>query len=330
MLIGISCSRDNSTGPSKVDLDDLTWQLTTLDSVQVYLVAADFEGKVYADIGNRALYFSSDMGATWQTSSTNYDVINMAFRPNGDIYAFTNCTYFNPILRSLDGGISWQSIYSLSNSIICAHSILFHPSGTILIGDLGDEYFEMGGIFKSLDNLRTWERTNISDTLGVFCMAMNSRNEIFVGTSGGVFRSLDVGETWTEINNGLPDKEKLPRENYFFHLLVNPGNDYIFTSTYSTLFKSEDNGKNWTKTGLSDVQSISDIAINKDGVLFVVGWNDTPQNGVYYSLNNGDTWSKLDKEVILPKIFSITLDSNGYLYTGTSKGVYRTNKSTIK
>ena len=81
---------------------------------------------------------------------------------------------------------------------------------------------------------------------------------------------------------------------------------------------------------MANMDYILSIVINKDGVLFVDATYNTSKNGVYYSQDYGNTWTKLNNNASIPKILSLTIDSHGYLYAGTINGLYRTDKPTTK
>jgi ligand-binding sensor domain-containing protein len=153
---------------------------------------------------------------------------------------------------------------------------------------------------------------------------------LFAGTKGGVFRSFDKGETWVSVNEGLVDKNKQAWENHVNHLCFNPQKNHLYAATYSTIFKSIDNGNSWSATGFHGIKYTSGLLINKDEIVFTGVLGFSPTEGVYYSLNGGKTWTKINKGESVSNIQSLTIDSYGYLYAGTIIGLYRTDKPTTR
>jgi photosystem II stability/assembly factor-like uncharacterized protein len=266
VLIFISCIRDNSTDPPLINLDELAWQHTSIDSQRVNMVAADLDDKIFADIGYNGLFFSEDHGLTWQKPAIeNYDIAEMAFNPNGDIYAtITASLDVGGVLRSKDGGLTWRE---LSQPAIVPLSIAFHPSGTILFGDGSLGYAFEGAVYKTENDFSTFELTSFPDTIAIYTMRINNIGDIFAGTAKGVYKSSDIGETWIHTNEGLVNMDDPVWKTIISLLVINPVNNYIFALTSSGLFKSIDNGKNWSITGMANMDYILSIVINKDGVL---------------------------------------------------------------
>jgi photosystem II stability/assembly factor-like uncharacterized protein len=85
-------------------------------------------------------------------------------------------------------------------------------------------------------------------------------------------------------------------------------------SSTGDVFKSIDNGANWTSSNIGAAFNIADIAIGSNGYMFL----STSQNGVYRSSNEGTTWQHLtmttgiearDLEIKSGTIFASTKDN---------------------
>lgn len=329
-FLSTSCVFDHSPEPTLKNLLDIAWQHTSIDSQGVNMVAAGPDGKVFVDIGINGLSFSEDQGLTWQNSSIeNYGFSEMAFNPNGDKYVTINATLdLGGVLRSTDGGLSWQKI---SQPATVPAAIVFHPSGTIFFGASSLGYAFEGAVYKTEDDFNTFELTSFPDTIAIYTMRINRKGYIFAGTAKGVFRSSDIGETWTPTNEGLVNMDDPIWKTGISLLEINPVNNHIFALTSSGLFKSIDNGNTWSITGMTNMDYILSIVINKDGVLFVDATYNTSENGVYYSIDEGNSWRRIDKGESVSNIQSLTIDSYGYLYVATDNGIFRTNlPTTIK
>jgi photosystem II stability/assembly factor-like uncharacterized protein len=328
LSILMGCSLDNNITEKSI-LDEIEWQPVFIDSQSVDFVAGAPDGKLYATIGFNGLFFSEDKGSTWQKPSIlNYGIADMAFSPEGNIYATLRAPLdVGGVLRSADGGLTWQDI---SQPASVPLSIVFHPSGAILFGAGSLGYAFEGAVYKTENDFGTFAKTSFPDTIAIYTMRISNTGDIFAGTARGVYKSSDIGETWNAVNNGLIKMNESIQKTGIYLLEINQANNHIYAFRYTALYKTEDNGNNWSITGLADMDYTYSIVINKDGVIFADAWHTTLEHGVYYSLDDGDTWTKIDKEILLPSIWSLTIDTEGYLYAGTQYGLYRTDKSTIK
>ena len=331
LAILMGCSLDNNI-EERSNLEDIDWQSIFIDSQSVYLIAGAPDGKLYATVGFNGLFYSEDKGSTWQKPDIlNWEIIDMAFSPNGNIYATLNAPLdVGGVLRSTDGGMSWQSIQQPAG---VPNALVIHPSGAILFGSSSLGYAFEGAVYKTEDDFTTCEKTGYPDTVAIYTMCINNDGDIFAGTAMGVYRSSDIGETWTAVNKGLVETDDTLHRTGIFDLELNPLNHQIFAIGYSALFKSKDSGENWSSTGLinpTTSHQIHDIIINTNGILFTYAWDWTPDVGIYYSIDNGDTWTKFSDEFSLPSVYSLTFDADGYFYAATAHGLYRTNKSTTE
>ncbi len=110
------------------------------------------------------------------------------------------------------------------------------------------------GVFRSTDEGLTWNRPSSGTiTRSVVSMASHSIRPdsaiILAATSGaGVYRSTDWGQTWQQSNTGLPD-----RNVYSVTIAeVSPENTVALVATNSGLFRSTNNGLNWSPPGASE------------------------------------------------------------------------------
>jgi photosystem II stability/assembly factor-like uncharacterized protein len=142
------------------------------------------------------------------------------------------------------------------------------------------------GLFRSLDDGRTWTRVKVeADNGSTFpikprlIQSLHGRDSLLLvgDLDGGVLRSADSGATWK-----APDK------------VHDGGNAYDFISVGSTLYtigggfyRSTDNGKSWPP-----------VPGNFSTFAYWFGYNGTAfftgcSNGVYRSLDQGATWTKI-------------------------------------
>jgi len=86
------------------------------------------------------------------------------------------------------------------------------------------------------------------------------------------------------------------------------------------LFRSSDNGNNWTQITTFQVR---DVTFDKNGFVYV------SSDKVYRSTNNGDNWTEISTGLPDAYIHSLAVDADGYIFAGTlNNGVYRSLEST--
>jgi photosystem II stability/assembly factor-like uncharacterized protein len=133
----------------------------------------------------------------------------------------------------------------------------------------------------------------------------------YVGTSdGNVWRSLNGGDAWENINGTLPDR-------YVTAVKASPhalNTVYVSISGYKGngiephLFRSTDNGNNWTAIG----DDLPPVAVND---ILVLPEDTTDQiliaatdAGVYLTADGGSTWVRLGGNMPIFSIFDIDYD----------------------
>jgi hypothetical protein len=181
--------------------------------------------------GNGKLFYSSDYGTSWSSTTGSGSVVGFAY------YGVTN-RYFaatsGGVMNSTDNGASWTldgGSLSSANALVVNGSILYAgtsdgvqsrsvlgytwngtgtgiPSGVavnalILFG--GAVYAGAGdGVYK-YNGTDTWTKVSSGlPTSGVIALAVNG-SSIFAGTNyNGVYMSTDGGASWSAVNTGLP------------------------------------------------------------------------------------------------------------------------------
>lgn len=329
-----NCDYNKTSGPEKPNSLDITWQQTSLRSASNGVYSDKSCNIVFADAID-GLFNSFDNGKTWNMSLPKYTIFTMAFIENGDIFAFHNTSESSVVLRSSDGGDIWNVL--ITPHLIYPHSLVFHQSGYIFLGDLGAPGINKGNIYRSDDNGVSWQDTSFPDSIGVYSIVSNNKGDVFAGTTRGVYRSTDYGDSWISINEGI--KKVNGRPSYISELIINPVNHYIFSvdSYYDEVYRSSDNGNDWKLKSpvLHTYSSILDILINSKGEIFIAVSNNNrgPETarGVFYSADNGDNWQQVNNGLTNTNVNTVAIDSFGFLYVATDEvGIFRTVESRYK
>ena len=302
------------------------------------IIAINSTGHIFITT-NKDVYRSLDNGDNWTQVNNGLPVDDITTLDiSSDNYIFVGMQN-NGVFRSIDNGDNWTQVNnSLPDDQITALDI--SPDDHIFVGTLNN------GIFRSIDNGDIWTAVGLANTItGVF--AFSTRYSVIAGTSNGIFLSGYGGENWIESN--------FKKSVYLMSLKVNTRGEILAGTVRHGLYKSVDNGHNWTQIGIhkgfisslnfdsqgnilagcrnSDLYRSVDNgntwipiggfqlrhsysqATNLNGDIFI------GSSGVYKSTDNGNSWILvgLDHKTIP----TLVIDSRGYIYAGTYEGVFK-------
>ena len=279
---------------------------------------------------------------------TNPNVMFLATgdKDGGDTYAYG-------IIKTLDGGISWDTAGNLSFDLTFGYRgnrILINPNNTdIIITSVRKA--GNGEIYKSTNGGNSW---NLMTTNRFISMEFkpDNPNVIYAGsrTNGEVWRSIDMGDTWTQMTNGLPssltDAKRVQiavtpdNPNVVYALICNGDNGFF------GLYKSSDAGMSWSlqsnspnllgwQSDGSDSggQGWYDLSLtvspNNENMVFVGGVN------IWKSTNSGTSWTinghwtgsggadyvHADEHILRYNI------NTGVLFSGNDGGLYKSTNN---
>jgi hypothetical protein len=272
-----------------------------------------------------SVFRSTDGGANWSQIVPSTGT-HIAVAPNGFVYSIM--TSLDNLYRSTDGGSSWTNLNVLEHTTSglppgdpsTVECVAVGPSGWVFFG----QAFQTGQMygttkdapFMSTDNGVSW--TWPSGTVGGGGFAFRGN---FVLTSGnhwgwelpkGHFAvSSDSGRTWRETYQaygGISRFVWCSNGNMLAYVEPAPIN--------GTLFLSADTGAHWSTVGILKASAL--LALPQSGVL--VG---TDTSGIYLFTDNGDSLGTRNQGLTDLHIHTFAMDSSGYVYAGTNKGVWR-------
>lgn len=282
--------------------------LALCDSQPNVMYAGTGEGFYNFDaiIGD-GLFKSTNHGESWQQLSStagepNFKYVNrIIVHPTSpdSLLVATN----EGIYRSVDGGDSWNQVYNPSGRV---QHIIANPKNfqTQYAGINGE------GVVKSLDGGATWSSVGSfngsfarielaiapSDTAVLYATVATSS-----GSLAGFYRSSDAGENWSYLGNS---PNWLGGQGWYDNTLVvsphNPneiivGGIDLYRVTANTTSMSVTKISNWyPDAGYPYVHADQHILVTipgDAGQYALVAGND---GGVFYSPDNGNTWSMRD------------------------------------
>lgn len=198
IYVGATSTSDIS-GLYKSINEGLTWEHVIIDS----LIPNNFVNSICHNQDNilfvstaYGMYRAIGNGETFElVSSDNWRILELKVSPNNHIYALG----WIGILRSIDDGITWDTLYDASYSQYFK-DIDFGPNGNIYAvgGDFG---VDRTGCIKSTDNGNNWEECgpeNINAYGHLKSIEINNVGTIIVGGFSvyNVYHSYDNAETW--------------------------------------------------------------------------------------------------------------------------------------
>lgn len=280
---------------------------------------------------------SEDSGATWSVRSMGTLPIKEIVVSGDDV--FLNISY-DAIYKSTNSGTDWQIVRNLSNAM-----------GTLHAGPSALYFLSFYNLYSSSNGGDTWTEKPQRIPFYNFQTLCATDQHVLVGLwGGGIVRTNATGDSdWTFANNGIAAHEindlvvagsiiYAGLENSFIRSSADDGNTWtqmkdtygLFAgsgralhSTGTTLFvgsggggvqRSSDSGTTWALKS-EGLVSKNVLQFTSVGNAIFVGTDD----GVYKSLNNGDSWTKKTGEMAMLR----TLYSDGTnIYAGTYDGLF--------
>ncbi|MBX2826599.1 MAG: T9SS type A sorting domain-containing protein [Flavobacteriaceae bacterium] len=259
------------------------------------------------------IYKSTDAGATWSNvglPESNH-IGRIVVDPTDEDRVFVAATGklygYNPergIYRTTDGGSNWEQVLHVTDST-AAIDVAMNPSNTDIV-------------FAAM-----WERTRqpwIRD---------------YGGVTSAIHRTMDGGNTWEELGaaNGLPAPDAQTGRIGLAISQSDPSTIYAryttneITNTFNGLYKSTDNGENWTLVTLTEIDFVDSFFGWYFGNLRV---NPTDPDQVYIlgqllfrTDDSGDNWSEVNGMHVDHHAMEFSNNDSNFILAGNDGGLYR-------
>ena len=287
----------------------------------------------------KGIYASDDAGQTWNhVGLENAGQIGAVEIHPDDHNTLFVAAIGNPfkannergVYKSEDGGKTWTQALYITDTVGCGDLELAPDNPDIIYAGMwrGERKpwtiisggFQAGGVYKSIDGGKTWEKKKSGLPEGLIgkidfavSPAMPSRVWALIEApqdEGGVFRSDDYGETWTLVST---KKELLDRPFYYCNIDVNPQNPNSIFVNATQFWHSIDGGETWKRKRTPHGDN-HDIWINPNDTLNWVQCND---GGGNVTLDGGKTWSTQINQ-LTAELYQVNVDDQYpyWLYAG--------------
>jgi uncharacterized protein (TIGR03437 family) len=188
----------------------VTWQLAAAFTLSPFTAAVSRivinplnSSIVYAFV-NSALMQSVDAGASWQqltipAAQANLGQTNptgFAIAPSQPNIAYAT-TYYFPLMKSSDGGVTWQPAASIGSA--GENAIAVDPQNASVVW-----LVDGAGIHKSTDGAATFQTIAVMGDGSWKSIAVSDTNsaEVFASDAHNVYATFNGGATWTIVASG--------------------------------------------------------------------------------------------------------------------------------
>lgn len=253
-------------------------------------------------------------------------VSSLIAHPNGHLIGFSKLqpTHDYPYTQttaypwlSTDNGVTWRRgrtdsatilIYNSQRQLLCT---ALDSNYNILVGGV------QGQLCRSTDAGLTWRNPDQVITYSIVSgIAVQNNGDIYFTCSPeGVFRSTDNGDTWDQMNNGIVDQK--------LYAVAVHQNGEVYVASTNSIYRSTDKGQSWTLT--TDTATfprgsgpITSLVVSIQGNILA----GIDKGGVYWSTDNGATWTERAAGLKGTKIYNLLSTPSGKVFASTDSGVY--------
>ena len=282
-----------------------------------HLVAVGFDGYITKSV---------DGGNTWEKVSKGptQSISQIGFFNESDGFAVTTSSMLGSLLRSSDGGKTWDYDTTIENGPFYKMQVLGDNSCFLLS--------TTGQMVKTVDGANTWSVSNVPDVTVRYADMQFADNQTgyMCADSSVLVKSIDGGESWDQIDF---------TENYHFSNLffVDANHGWLVDWDGKQILETSDGGINWeTSTLEADglVYQPIDIFFKDENV----GFASTKEGVLFKSLDGGSTWEKsyvFEESSISGKIYFTSDQEGWYLSMNTvwhtsDGGITWTNPTTFE
>lgn len=216
---------------------------------------------------NGRYYRTADGFTTIATTITTHGNASCLFFVD-DLLGFAG-TEQGKILRTVDGGVSWE--LQTSGITTNINSLFFVDAQIGFASALGSY------LLRTTDGGSTWEQLTPPDVVNIRDLHFfNAQHGIGVGSVGHIVRTDDGGDTWTFVTSPT---------TYSLNDLEVQGNVLVATGDWGRVVRSTNGGASWTEQTV-DARDDFSSSFTAGGIGLI-----SSEGAVYRSLDMGATWT---------------------------------------
>lgn len=321
----------SSNGAGSWSNDNYGFHIATPGSTGTHSVSAlvlhpTEPSTIYAGTG-AGVFKSTNGGRTWAPMNNGLggvSVVGLVINPSAPstLYALVNVLgNVRGVYKTIDGGASWNL---RSNGIISSEvfSIAIDPvtPNTLYVG-VGFCCGPGSRIFKTTDGADNWAPLVNAPSQVPLTLTIDPLNHATIyatdsASPGTVHKSIDAGATWQ------PLSATVQSARFISVSPLTPG--LVYASVGETLLKSIDGGTNWSTVPSPRTGKIVFDPVSASTVYLLTNPFDFNPQGVFRSIDNGQTWSPVNKGLHSPRAQALVIDplktSTLYLASMPSSG----------
>lgn len=153
---------------------------------------------------------------------------------------------------------------------------------------------------------------------------VQSNSALIAGAFGGLFISTDMGNSWQDKGKNFPPilyQPSLGGSHLVYDVTIDTTSNIIYAGGLGAVYKSSDNGDNWSLIGNPDlssgrVEALDVSYINPNEIKLFAGLETGSDSiGLHYSIDQGLSW-RLEKFGLQYPYILDTEIKNGFIYAG--------------
>ncbi len=266
---------------------------------------------------------SSDWGQTWRSVGGGGAVHGYTFSPNFTVDHTMFALTSGDLLKSTDGGSTWQAVNNISNWVPGMRALALAPdylaSGHMIATSVWATPFMSRDFGQTWTNLpaNIWGEAayslNFAADGTIFMSGYSYFGSVYMGDFS-VYRSIDRGLNWTHVLTTAGAVSLSPQF----------GADHVaFVAGRTGVSKTLDSGVTWTTIYSTPLKIFISPEYGSDHALY--GLNLYGDNLIYRSPDGGATWSTIPVGTasLSGLIFSPAFGVDHLIYATSSDGLYR-------
>ncbi len=234
------------------------WQAPLASSSLLISISRSGEQTMWV-AGERGHILGNHGTAYWQQSKVATQVLLTAIDMFDDRYGWA-VGHDAVILKTVDGGASWQQVYqNIDQQAPLLDVIFISRQNGIAIGAYGYYLY-------TADGGKTWQHKLLNEEhdFHLNAISQNSTGDLYIAAEAGhIYRSTDSGESWTS----LPS----PYAGSLFDVLSWGSHHVAISGLRGNLYVSTDRGESWKQIPTAVESSLNSLIRLKNGQLLAVG-----------------------------------------------------------